>query len=377
MIKIYDDAISYSCSKFINIIISDVIDNFIEIGSNMEFEFIYGSVFPIHIVRDEDKCMNVIRELSMYSKDDFTHILKPLHQYVLYNILEFSIESTDDEFNLVEIVKEYKERHKYLTNSFTYTEENLVDKIKNPDIFKDICFEDYDFSEKFIDNMLEFLKRDILDGTNYLSYLNIDIEYIDEYLDLMPHDKQEELLKLKEILKEKSIKDIKSYEEFESIIDNIIKDIKFYTEQRGLHKTLRKEKIIEDDFQKIFYIIINEKCRAYDLDVSCEADSGRGRIDFKVSKGREYRCLIEFKLDKNGCFESNFNFQLSTYLNSEDVYMGVFLLFIHNDLTYGKIESYIERAYELSKEYNKLIKFKYIDLRVKKSASKIKSREEQ
>ncbi|MCG4691345.1 hypothetical protein, partial [Phocaeicola vulgatus] len=90
--------------------------------------------------------------------------------------------------------------------------------------------------------------------------------------------------------------------------------------------------------------------------------SGRGRIDFKVSKGREYRCLIEFKLDKNGCFESNFNFQLSTYLNSEDVYMGVFLLFIHNDLTYGKIESYRERAYELSKEYNKLIKFKYVDL---------------
>lgn len=54
------------------------------------------------------------------SKDDFTHILKPLHKYVLYNILEFSIESTDDEFNLVEIVKEYREKYKYLTNSFTY-----------------------------------------------------------------------------------------------------------------------------------------------------------------------------------------------------------------------------------------------------------------
>lgn len=34
----------------------------------MEFEFIYGLVFPIHIVRDEDKCMNVIIELSMYQR---------------------------------------------------------------------------------------------------------------------------------------------------------------------------------------------------------------------------------------------------------------------------------------------------------------------
>lgn len=377
MIKIYNEEISYSCSKFINIIISDIIEDFIEIGCHMEFEDVYGSVFPIHIARDEDKCINVIRELSMYSKDDFTHILKSLHQYVLYNILEFSIESTDDRFNLVEIVKEYKEKYKYIVNSFSDIEKNLVDKIKNPDIFKDICFEDYDFSQKFIDNMLEFLKKDVLDGTNYLEYLNIDIEYIDEYLELMPYDKQEELLKLKEVINEKLTKDIKSYEEFENIIDNIIKDIKFYTEQKGLYKTLRKEKILEDDFQKIFYMLIHEKCRKYDLDVSCEADSGRGKIDFKISKGREYRCLIEFKLDKNRCVESNFNFQLSTYLNSEDVYMGIFLLFIHNDLLYEKIESYKERAYELSKEYNKLIKFEYIDLRDKKSASKIKSREEQ
>lgn len=377
MIKIYNDEISYNCSKFINIIISDIIDDFIEVGSNIEFEYIYGTVFPIHIAREEDKCMKIIRELSMYSKDDFTHRLKPMHQYVLYNIFEFSIESTDDGFSLIEIVNEYKEKYKYLTNSFSDIEKNLIGEIKNPDIFKDICFEDYDFNEKFIDNMLEFLKSDISEGTNYLSYLNIDVDYIDEYLDLIPYDKQYELLKLKEIMNKKFIKDIKSNEEFESIIDNIIKDIKFYTEQRGLHKTLKKEKIIEDDFQKIFYIIINERCKTYDLDVSCEVDSGRGRIDFKISKGREYRCLIEFKLDKNGCFESNFNFQLSTYLNSEDVYMGVFLLFIHNNSTYEKIESYKERAYELSKEYNKFIKFEYVDLRAKKSASKIKSREEQ
>lgn len=269
------------------------------------------------------------------------------------------------------------QKYKGITNSFSDIEENLVYKIENPDIFKDICFEDYDFSEGFIDNMLAFLKQDIFEETNYLDYFNIDIEYIDEYIDLMPHDKQEELLKLKEVLNKKLTKDIKSYEDFESIVDDIIKEIKFYTEQKGLYKTLKKEKILEDDFQKIFYIIINEKCKIYDLDISCEADSGRGRIDFKISKGGEYRCLIEFKLDKNGGFESNFNFQLSTYLNSEDVYMGIFLLFIYNDSTYEKIEYYKTRAYELSKEYNKLIKFESIDLRDKKSASKIRTREEQ
>lgn len=377
MIKIYNEGISYNCSKFINIIISDIIDDFIEVGSHMDFECIYGDVFPMHMIQDEEKCIKTIRELSMYTKDNFIHTLKPLHQYVLYNILEFSIESTDDGFNLVEIVKEYMQKYKCITNSFSDIEENLVYKIESPDIFKDICFEDYDFSERFIDSMLAFLKQDIFEGTKYLDYFNIDIEYIDEYIDLMPHDKQEELLKLKEVLNKKLTKDIKSCEDFERIVDDIIKEIKFYTEQKGLYKTLKKEKILEDDFQKIFYIIINEKCKRYDLDISCEADSGRGRIDFKISKGREYRCLIEFKLDKNGCFESNFNFQLSTYLNSEDVYMGIFLLFIYNDSTYEKIEYYKTRAYELSKEYNKLIKFEAIDLRDKKSASKIRSREEQ
>src|SRR5690242_12148223 len=60
-------------------------------------------------------------------------------------------------------------------------------------------------------------------------------------------------------------------------------------------KSPRKEKAA----QLAFFGIANAYCEANNFDISPEADGGAGPVDFKISKGYEYRVVVEMKLSSN------------------------------------------------------------------------------
>ena len=105
------------------------------------------------------------------------------------------------------------------------------------------------------------------------------------------------------------------------------------------NKTPRRE----DAAQDLFLGIVKHYCKANDIDISREANIGRGPVDFKVSYGYKLRTLIEVKLAKNTKFWNGLEKQLPKYQQAEDVNIGYFLVVCYTDKDYEKIQTINER----------------------------------
>lgn len=115
------------------------------------------------------------------------------------------------------------------------------------------------------------------------------------------------------------VKTPKTIEETEKVVEQIIVQFKKNIELNGLNKHLyaagrhRPEKYA----QLLFLSTADTYCKANDLDLSPEVNSGSGSIDFKVSRGYILRVLVEIKLSTNGNILHGFSVQLPTYESSE------------------------------------------------------------
>ena len=58
-------------------------------------------------------------------------------------------------------------------------------------------------------------------------------------------------------------------------------------------------------------------CDANDFDITPEADGGAGPVDFKISKGYQYRVVVEMKLSSNSNLVHGFEVQLPEYQKAE------------------------------------------------------------
>jgi hypothetical protein len=83
--------------------------------------------------------------------------------------------------------------------------------------------------------------------------------------------------------------------------------------------------------QLLFLGIIKHYCQANDIDISAEANVGRGPVDFKASKGYRLRVLLEVKLARNTKFWRGLNKQLPTYLRAERVKQGYFVVIVYTE----------------------------------------------
>lgn len=85
--------------------------------------------------------------------------------------------------------------------------------------------------------------------------------------------------------------------------------------------------------QLLFLGVVKHYCQANNIDISPEPNIGRGPVDFKVSIGFGLRSLLELKLARNGKFWNNARKQLPTYLSSERIKSGFFVVitFSEND----------------------------------------------
>lgn len=373
--------------KIVHEVLEIVFEHFMEVGSNLEYDEIYNSVFPLHKQDEEDRenqGLAFLKKLHMEIIDNFSHEFSPLKEYVTYYILLFVHEGSEGTFLLSDIIKESLNKEKSLC--LDEDEIEVLNSINTPIDLINICFEDLDFLD--IPEIFSLYKANPLIVTDFF---HIDLDY---YKELLPDDilfeynqikkylalmveKQSELEKDIYISKETEL--IVSKEHFYSKVDDLVNIFKHYIEHKKGHtlfnNTLGQTK--EKQVQVLFNMIATLFVKEFDIVVSPEVDTGRGTVDFQLSKGAKLQALIEIKLGNHARYKDGLIYQLPTYLQATQVDYGFFLLVCYSQENYIESEFLQKTAEELSREYKKTIKFERIDASGSlKTASTIRKEED-
>lgn len=115
----------------------------------------------------------------------------------------------------------------------------------------------------------------------------------------------------------------------QEIVRKIVEQFRDLVENKGLWKELwteedtpRKEKAS----QRLFFAVAYSYCKANNIDLTPEADSGNGPVDFKLSHGDASKVLVEIKLSTNGEVVHGYEKQLEIYKKADDTDRAIYLL---------------------------------------------------
>jgi hypothetical protein len=113
-----------------------------------------------------------------------------------------------------------------------------------------------------------------------------------------------------------------------AVVEKIIEQFRFLIEDRRLSEELYHEggPRPEKAAQRLFFAVAYAYCKANNLDITPEADTGNGPVDFKVSTGFTGRVLVEVKLSTNGKVVAGYSRQLETYKGAEETTHGFYVL---------------------------------------------------
>lgn len=123
--------------------------------------------------------------------------------------------------------------------------------------------------------------------------------------------------------------------------------------------------------QVTFLGVIKHYCIEKNIDVSREANIGRGPVDFKLSAGYRARALIEVKKANNSKFWSGLSSQLPTYLEAEEVSYGCFLVICYNDKDLERIQGIEDFVANLNSKLPYKMEVRVVDASRPLSASKL------
>ncbi len=160
--------------------------------------------------------------------------------------------------------------------------------------------------------------------------------------------------------------------EIVEIANKILMQFKDLIENKGLWKELwndekhpRKEKAA----QRLFFAIAYSYCKANNIDITPEADSGNGPVDFKLSHAFNSKLLIEIKLSTNSNLVHGYEKQLEIYKKADDTDIGIFII-----IDIGGIGKKLDDAQKIRdkfiEEHGKASDIWHIDGTQKASASK-------
>lgn len=110
-------------------------------------------------------------------------------------------------------------------------------------------------------------------------------------------------------------------EEANRLVGAIIDRFRFWLEDRRYAADLwdrNGKQRPEKTAQRMFFMVAEEICRLRNLDITPEADSGGGPVDFKFSAGFACRILVEIKLSTNRAVVPGLTTQLEVYKKAED-----------------------------------------------------------
>lgn len=143
-----------------------------------------------------------------------------------------------------------------------------------------------------------------------------------------------------------------SEEEFVGFINGMLDIFRNYVENNGGWGLLWNDNGTsrsEEAAQRLFLGIVMHYCRANDIDISKEVNIGRGPVDFKVSRGYEYRALIELKLARNTKFWSGLQTQLPKYQQAENIKIGYFVIILYTEKDDDRLKDIQKRVRNVNK----------------------------
>jgi hypothetical protein len=167
----------------------------------------------------------------------------------------------------------------------------------------------------------------------------------------------------------------KTKNDLQKVVKEIIKQFKFLIETKGANTLLWKEKSvpnIEKTTQKIFLLVAYNYCKANNIDINPEMDTGSGYVDFKFSIGFSKKLVVEIKHSYNENVINGYSEQLKLYKKAEETAYGYYVI-VDLGRMGKKYEKLIEMYHNDPKKRAEII---YIDGRIKPSASKRRTKKE-
>lgn len=152
----------------------------------------------------------------------------------------------------------------------------------------------------------------------------------------------------------------------------IVGQFRHLIENCGLNKELYKENRQprhEPTSQRLFFAVAYSYCKANDLDISPEIDTGTGAVDFKFSSGFNARTLVEIKLSTNSRIVPGYESQLEIYKQSQETMSAIYLV-----IDVGKMGAKDTRLIKIRNDAHKagepLSDLEFVDGMLKRTASK-------
>ncbi|MBO3652906.1 hypothetical protein [Acinetobacter bereziniae] len=144
---------------------------------------------------------------------------------------------------------------------------------------------------------------------------------------------------------ELSLSKMPSSDDVYQIVEKICLHFKDLIENNGLSRLLYDDKDKrkhESAAQLLFFGIACAYCYANNLDLSPEADAGRGPVDFKISVGSTAKVLVEVKLTSNNQLAHGFEKQLPIYQKAEKSQKGIYLVLYNEGITSSRWNKFNE-----------------------------------
>jgi hypothetical protein len=156
-----------------------------------------------------------------------------------------------------------------------------------------------------------------------------------------------------------------------SIVREIIRRFRQLIENNGLADALWYEgKPLRERYaQLLFFAVAYSYCKANNLDVSPEVDSGSGAVDFKFSSGFAQRVLVELKLSDHGKVVPGFAVQLEAYKQAEETMRAAYVVLDVGRMG-GKRDLLIRLRNAAASQGDPVSDLEFIDVKPKPSASK-------
>lgn len=157
-------------------------------------------------------------------------------------------------------------------------------------------------------------------------------------------------------------------------LDALVDRYRHFIEQKGGWRLLWNEDDSpkrENASQLAFLGIAMEYCRVHNVDLTREAEVGRGPVDFKFSQGLTFRALLEVKKANNSKFWNGVEKQLPAYMVAEEVDIGFFLVIVLSEKDEKRIPELKERVKAINDQVDMDIYYGVVDAQPKDSASKL------
>jgi hypothetical protein len=114
-----------------------------------------------------------------------------------------------------------------------------------------------------------------------------------------------------------------------NVVEAIIANYQYLIEHQGIWKLLydrHGKPLHEQVSQRIFFVVADAYCRANNVDITPEANSGSGAVDFKLSRGYHARVAVELKLSTNSHLSHGYAEQLEAYKCGERTAAAYFVV---------------------------------------------------